>query len=50
MGPQPPEVQTAAILGVAAASFVTGFIWMVRIYRCDPEPDQRAWRYRERGD
>lgn len=49
MGPQPPEWQTAAMLSVAAGGIVTGFIWMVRIYRGDPEPDQRAWRYRERG-
>jgi len=48
---QPPWWQTEAVIqGVGAAIFVTGFIWMVRIYRADPEPDQRAWRYRERGD
>ncbi len=49
MGPQPPEWQTLATLGVAAGGILTGFIWMIRIYRGDPEPDQRAWRYRDRG-
>ena len=33
---------------LAAAGILIGFTWMVRIYRADPEPDQRAWRYRER--
>ena len=49
MGPQPPEWQTATMLIIGAGGIVTGFIWMVRIYRGDPEPDQRAWRYRARG-
>jgi len=25
---------------------VIGFVWMVRIYRANPEPDHGAWRYR----
>ena len=25
---------------------IVGLVWMVRIHRSDPEPDQRAWRYR----
>jgi hypothetical protein len=34
-------------LGVGAAGIIVGFAWMIRIYRADPEPDQRVWRYRE---
>jgi len=26
---------------------VAGLVWMIRIHRGDPEPDQHAWRYRE---
>jgi hypothetical protein len=48
MGPPPPDWQTIGTPVVAAAGIVIGFCWMVRIYRADPEPDQRAWRYRER--
>ncbi len=44
-GPAFPET---ALVGIAIASFLFGFAWMIRIYRSDPEPDQRAWRYRER--
>jgi hypothetical protein len=36
------------VLGVAVVLIVVGLIWMIRIHRADPEPDQRAWRYRER--
>jgi len=31
---------------VALASYFLGLAWMVRIYRADPEPDSRSWRYR----
>lgn len=31
---------------VAALGAIGGLVWMIRIYRADPEPDQRAWRYR----
>lgn len=24
-----------------------GLIWMVRIFRADPEPDAKGWRYRD---
>lgn len=33
---------------IALAGVVVGFVWMVRIYRADPEPDQKIWRYRDR--
>ena len=39
-------VQLIPLLGIAGT--VVGLVLMVRIYRADPEPDQRAWRYRER--
>ena len=35
------------ILGVAVAGFAMGLIWIIRVSRADPEPDQRAWRYRD---
>ena len=35
-------------LATAIVLVVVGLVWMIRIYRADPEPDQRAWRYRER--
>jgi hypothetical protein len=33
------------VVGVAIYSLGLG--WMVRIYRTDPEPDARNWRYRD---
>ena len=39
--------QETALLVVGAAGLLIGFLWMVRIYRTNPEPDQEAWRYRE---
>ena len=36
----------AGLAGLAVG--ILGFAWMVRIYRADPEPDQHAWRYRDR--
>jgi uncharacterized protein YjeT (DUF2065 family) len=35
-------------LAVAIVLVVVGLVWMIRIHRADPEPDQRNWRYRER--
>jgi hypothetical protein len=32
---------------VALALYILGLGWMVRIYRADPEPDRRSWRYRD---
>jgi hypothetical protein len=29
-----------------AAAYVVGLGWMIRIYRADPEPGERTWRYR----
>ena len=31
---------------LAVVGVIVGLVWMVRIYRADPEPDQKAWRYR----
>jgi hypothetical protein len=38
----------AAIAVVAIVGVSVGLVWMIRIYRANPEPDQRAWRYRDR--
>jgi hypothetical protein len=35
-----------AHLVVAGVGIIVGLVWMIRIYRADPEPDQHAWRYR----
>ena len=48
-GPEPtvlglPNRVVVAALGGAVAVFGLG--WMVRIYRANPEPDRRSWRYR----
>jgi hypothetical protein len=48
MGPPPPDWQVIGSLVVGAAGILIGFAWMIRIFRADPEPDQGAWRYRER--
>jgi hypothetical protein len=36
---------SSPLLAYVAAPLAYG--WMIRIYRANPEPDQRAWRYRE---
>lgn len=43
-----PAAMTLGPMIVGAAGVAFGLAWMVRIYREDPEPDHRAWRYRER--
>lgn len=57
MGPDPmtmtpPEVlglpTGLVVLSVGIVGVVVGLVWMIRIYRADPEPDQHAWRYRSR--
>ena len=48
MGGRPPDLPIIGVAGVGFAGILIGFLWMVRIYRADPEPDQRAWRYRDR--
>jgi membrane protein YdbS with pleckstrin-like domain len=43
MGPDPgPSVQWFAAAGVAL--YVLGVVWMIRIYRLDPEAHQSFWR------
>jgi hypothetical protein len=32
---------------VGIASYFLGLGWMIWIYRADPEPDARSWRYRD---
>jgi nitrate reductase NapE component len=46
VGPLPAG---ALLLLVGAIGIVGGLVWMIRIHRADPEPDQHAWRYRSRG-
>lgn len=46
MGPRP--LLSDALPVLAAVGIVVGLVWMVRIYRADPEPDQHAWRYRSK--
>lgn len=41
-----PSPWSYAHLVVAGVGIVVGLVWMIRIYRADPEPDQHAWRYR----
>ncbi len=36
----------AALPWAAAAGYLFGLGWMIRIYRADPEPDRGTWRYR----
>jgi hypothetical protein len=42
---EPPWYE-AAVLGAGAAGYLLGLAWMIRIYRADPEPGERTWRYR----
>ncbi|HET9756142.1 MAG TPA: hypothetical protein VFP66_06555 [Candidatus Limnocylindrales bacterium] len=36
-----------ALPWVGVAGYLFGLSWMIRIYRADPEPDERTWRYRQ---
>lgn len=42
---EPPWYE-AALLLASAACYLFGLGWMIRIYRAEPEPDNRTWRYR----
>jgi hypothetical protein len=41
-----PPWFAAALPWAAAVVYLFGLGWMIRIYRADPEPDHRTWRYR----
>ncbi len=41
-----PPIWSYALPVLAVVGPIVGLVWMVRIYRADPEPDQGAWRYR----
>ena len=41
-----PPIWSQALTALAVVGVIVGLVWMVRIYRADPEPDQQAWRYR----
>jgi hypothetical protein len=44
-GPEPWFAPLIPVAGVA--SYFVGLGWMVRIYRANPEPDTKGWRYRD---
>ena len=39
-------VWTYAFSALGGVGVIVGLVWMVRIHRADPEPEQHAWRYR----
>ena len=41
-----PPWYLAALPWAGAAGYLLGLAWMIRIYRADPEPGERTWRYR----
>jgi Flp pilus assembly protein TadB len=41
-----PPVGSYVLTALGVVGLIVGLIWMVRIYRGAPEPDQHAWRYR----
>jgi|GEM_PF-3898366 len=43
IGPFPDGV---LVVLISVVGLVIGLVWMIRIHRADPEPDQHAWRYR----
>ncbi len=43
---EPPWYEVA-LPWVGVAGYIFGLTWMIRIYRADPEPDERTWRYRQ---
>jgi hypothetical protein len=47
MGRPEPQWYQVALPWAGAAGYLLGLIWMIRIYRADPEPDVPSWRYRD---
>jgi hypothetical protein len=41
-----PPIGSKVITALGVVGPIVGLVWMIRIYRADPEPDQHAWRYR----
>jgi hypothetical protein len=41
-----PPWYVSALPWAGAAGYLLGLGWMIRIYRADPEPGERTWRYR----
>ena len=41
-----PSVLLGLIPAVGVAANVVGLLWMIRIYRADPEAHPSAWRFR----
>lgn len=44
----PSSLWYSALPWVGMVGVIVGLVWMVRIHRADPEPDQKAWRYRSK--
>jgi hypothetical protein len=44
--PAEPRWYEVALPWAGAAGYLIGLGWMIRIYRADPEPGERTWRYR----
>ena len=42
-----PQWYEVALPWAGVAGYLLGLSWMIRIYRADPEPDERTWRYRQ---
>ena len=45
-GPWLHDVGPDAVVAAGIAGVILGLVVMVRIYRADPEPGERTWRYK----
>jgi hypothetical protein len=41
----PTGLAAPLLFCIGVGGQVGGFLWMLRIHRANPEPDQHAWRY-----
>ena len=48
MRAEPPSVVEWLIPAAGVAANIFGMLWMIRIYRADPEAHPVAWRYHRR--
>ncbi len=45
---EPPSSWVSiALVGIGIAMAIIGFVWMVRIYRANPEAHPSSWRFRQ---
>ncbi len=42
-----PLLIQSLVVWAGVAMFIVGLVWMIRIYRADPEAGESAWRYRD---